>query len=114
MKIIHRYLPREVRGLLLQYLCLLLLFWQAIQSVTEKADKLSPCIWSDAIEKEEKKGEKEQEGGIEGDIDKGYQSGEPNYKTMHQSKKWTSKRIRKIMQKYSEKWLGVRLNISAW
>lgn len=38
---------------------------------------------------------------------------EPDYKTMHHSKQWTSKRIRKIMQKQSEKWLGIRLNISA-
>jgi len=65
-----------------------------------------------AIKKEEKKDEKEQEGGIEGDIDEGYESGEPNYKTMHRSKQWTSERIRKIMQKQSEKWLGVRMNIS--
>ncbi len=84
MKIIHRYLPKEVGELLLRYLWLVLPFWQAVQSVTEKADKLSPFIWSDAIEKKEKK--KEQEGGIEGDIDEGYESGEPNFKTMHRSK----------------------------
>jgi hypothetical protein len=47
-------------------------------------------------------------------MDRTDESEELDFKTMHQSKKWTSKRIRKIMQKYSEKWLGVRLNISAW
>ena len=38
MKIIHRYLPKEVGELLLRYLWLVLPFWQAIQSVVEKAD----------------------------------------------------------------------------
>jgi superfamily II DNA or RNA helicase len=33
---------------------------------------------------------------------------------MHRSKQWTSERIRKILQRESEKWLGVKLNISAW
>jgi hypothetical protein len=38
VKIIHQYLPREVGELLLRYLWLVLLFWQAVQSVVEKAD----------------------------------------------------------------------------
>jgi superfamily II DNA helicase RecQ len=113
MKIIHRYLPREVGELLLRYLWLVLPFWQAIQSVTEQADQLSPFIWSDAIEKKEEK-EKEKDSEVDSSVDEGYESGEPDFKTMHRSKQWTSERIRKIMQKYSEKWLGVRLNISAW
>jgi len=113
MKIIHRYLPREVGELLLRYLWLVLPFWQAIQSVTEQADQLSPFIWSDAIEKKEEK-EKEKESEVDSSVDEGYELGEPDFKTMHRSKQWTSERIRKIMQKYSEKWLGMRLNISAW
>jgi hypothetical protein len=47
-------------------------------------------------------------------MDEGYETGEPDFKTMHRSKQWTLERIRKIMQKHSKKWLGVRLNISAW
>src|SRR5277367_6555500 len=113
MKIIHRYLPREVGELLLRYLWLVLPFWQAVQSVTEKADQLSPFIWADAVAKD-KKDEKEQGDRTEGDVDEGDELGELDFKTMHQSKQWTSERIRKIMQKHSEKWLGVRLNISAW
>ena len=38
MKIIYRYLPKEVGELLLRYLWLVLPFWQAIQSVVEKAN----------------------------------------------------------------------------
>src|SRR5579871_5388150 len=56
MKIIYRYLLKEVGELLLRYLWLVLLFWQAIQSVVEKADQLSLFIWSDVVEKEARDG----------------------------------------------------------
>ena len=84
MKIIHRYLPREVGEVLLRYLWLVLPFWQAVQSVVEKADQLSPFIWSDAVQpREHKKAEQPDE---EGNIDLGYETEEPNFKTMHRSK----------------------------
>lgn len=108
MKIIHRYLPREVGELLLRYLWLVLPFWQAVQSVVEKADQLSPFIWSDAVQPKDE-GEE-----VDANVDEGYESGEADFKTMNRSKQWTSERIRKIMQKQSEKWLGLKLNISAW
>jgi hypothetical protein len=114
MKIIHRYLPREVGEILLRYLWLVLPFWQAVQAVVEKADQLSPFIWSDAVQPKEDETVEEQNSEEIGDIDSGYESAEPNFKTMHRSKQWTSERIRKILQRESEKWLGVKLNISAW
>jgi superfamily II DNA helicase RecQ len=110
MKIIHRYLPREVGELLLRYLWLVLPFWQAVQSVVENADQLSPFVWSDAVQPKEE--ETNRQGSM--DIDEGYESAEPDFKTMHRSKQWTSERLRKIMQKESEEWLGLKLNISAW
>lgn len=92
--------------------------------MVEKADQLSPFIWADAIAKEK---ENETRGSIDrtedsrdrtegsvGGTDRTDGFGELDFKTIHQSKQWTSERIRKIMQKHSEKWLGVRLNISAW
>jgi len=85
IKIIHRYLPREVGELLFRYLWLVLPFWQAIESVTQQADQLSPFIWSDAVEKKEK-AKKETEGEMDSGRDEGYESAESNYKTMHQSK----------------------------
>ena len=117
MKIIHRYLPKEVGELLLQYLWLVLPFWQAIESVTKQADQLSPFIWSNAVEKEAKdrtEDRTEARDRTEDRTEEGDELGDPNYKAIHQSKQWTSERIRKIIQKQSEKWLGVRLNISAW
>jgi superfamily II DNA helicase RecQ len=114
MKIIHRYLPREAGELLFRYLWLVLPFWQAVQAVTEKADQLSPFIWSDAAQKEERKDEdSEQREGLERQ-DEGYICDSSEYRTVHRGKQWTSERMRKVMQKQSEKWMGVRLNISAW
>jgi hypothetical protein len=115
MKIIHRYLPREVGELLLRYLWLVLPFWQAVQSVVQKADQLSPFIWSDAVQPREEKTRKEHNEAVDDiDVDEGYESREADFKTMHRSKQWTSERIRKMMQKQSEKWLGVKLNSRAW
>ena len=111
IKIIYRYLPQEVEELLFRYLQLVLLFWQAIELVTQQADRLSLFIWSDVVEKKEE-AQKETEGEVDSSRDEGYKSAEFNYKTMYQSKQQTSKRICKIMQKQSEKWLRVRLNIS--
>ena len=73
-------------------------FWQAIESVTKQADQLSPFIWSNAVKKEEE-AKKETKGKVDSGRDEGYESADPNYKTMHQSKQWTSKQICKIMQK---------------
>lgn len=106
MKIIHRYLPREVGELLIRYLHLVLPFSQAVQSVIKKADGLSPFLWSDVTVKKEEKSEDKDE-------DEGYETGDPD-STIHHSKEWTSERLRKIMQKHSRQWLGVELNISAW
>ena len=84
----------------MRYLWLVLPFWQAIQSVTEKADQLSPFIWSDAVEKEagDRTEDRTEVGDGTGDrTEGGDESEEPNFKNMHQSKQWTSKRMRKIM-----------------
>ena len=139
MKIIHRYLPQEVGEILFRYLWLVLPFWQAVQSVVEQADQLSPFVWSDAVQaKEEPQEEQQDEQGEEQREEYREEHGEEHreeyreehgeerrkeagskeyhqssFKTMHRSKQWTSERIRKIMQKQSEKWLGQILNISA-
>ena len=71
--------------MLLQYLWLVLPFWQAIESVTKQADELSLFIWSDAVEASELKEKKS--GNNRGNADQADQLGEPNYKAMHRSKK---------------------------
>jgi superfamily II DNA helicase RecQ/uncharacterized C2H2 Zn-finger protein len=116
VKIIHRYLPREVSELFVQYLWIVLPFWQRVQIVVQEADEISPFVWSDVVvtpEEGKKQGDRE---GIDEDIDEGYESGPPefDFKTIHKSKKWTSERLRKILQEHSKKWLDEAINISAW
>jgi hypothetical protein len=48
------------------------------------------------VEKEEKD-ERERDNRVGSDVDEGYETGELDFKTMHRSKQWTSKQIRKIM-----------------
>jgi hypothetical protein len=115
VKVIHRYLPREVSELFVRYLWLVLPFWQHVQMVVREADEISPFVWADVVvtpDPKEKKGSEEQEA----DVDEGYESAERefDFKTMHKSKKWTSERLRKILQEQSKKWLDDAINISAW
>ena len=49
------------------------------------------------------------------DEDEGYcSSKEFDFSTMHRSQKWTSERLRNIIQKCSVEYTGVEMNISAW
>jgi RecQ family ATP-dependent DNA helicase len=126
VKIIHRYLPREVGELLVRYLWLVLPFWQHVQVVVQEADEISPFVWMDAVvgrdkekkdrEDEDEEGGRERDSGEGPEVDEGYESGEKefDFKTIHRSKKWTSDRLRGIIQEHSSKWLDEALNISAW
>jgi hypothetical protein len=63
VKIIHRYLPREVGELLVWYLWLVLPFWQEVEGIVTGGDEVSAFIWDDKVVKQEKpaKNEEEQE-----------------------------------------------------
>lgn len=143
-KIIHRFLPQEVGELLLRYLWLVLPFWQHVQIAVHQADEVSPFLWADVVDQsdEQRQGRGDEDNDHEesngsgsqnsnrqeessrrgssqdGNVpeDEGYQSEENefDFQAMHRSKKWTSERIRKILQKYSRQFIGVELNISAW
>jgi len=111
VKIIHRYLPREVSELFIRYLWIVLPFWQKVQVVVQEADEISPFVWSDAVVTPDHKKQEP-----EADVDEGYESSprEFDFKTIHRSKQWTSERLRKILQEHSRKWLDEVINISAW
>ena len=49
IKIIHRYLPREVGELLVWYLWLVLPFWQRVQRTAKGGGESSPFLWSDEV-----------------------------------------------------------------
>ena len=103
-KVVHRFLPREVGELLVWYLWLVLPFWQQIQGVIKGGDASSAFLWADEIVS---RGAGEGEEGEEGE-GQGWEKG------LFYKKRWTSDRMKRILQECSSRYLGVRLTISAW
>ena len=52
IKIVHRYLPREVGELLVYYLWLVLPFWEKLQFQMTRKPSSSPFLWGDSQRKE--------------------------------------------------------------
>jgi RecQ family ATP-dependent DNA helicase len=124
-KVIHRYLPREIGELLVWYMWLILGFWQEVQGIIKDADRRSPFLWADEIvsraedvgkEGHEQGGEvQEVEGREEQDQGNEVSMAETDgYNEWIQERKWTSDRLRRILQSHSERLMGHKLNISAW
>ncbi|KFZ23520.1 hypothetical protein V502_02001 [Pseudogymnoascus sp. VKM F-4520 (FW-2644)] len=101
IKIIHRYLPREVGELLVYYLWLVLPFHERVQFVAHQRQCNSAFLWG-----ESKKVEHRQWTGPQYRKEKVTEEG-PDHG-------WTSERMRKAMQTASMRWIGVKINISAW
>jgi superfamily II DNA helicase RecQ len=124
IKLIHRYLPREMGELLVRYIWLVLPFWQQVQVVARDADEVSPFLWdedfarrskdyTDPAREEGSRGRGESQSGP--DEDEGYSSStEFDFSTVYRSQKWTSERLRRILQECSKRYTGVEINISAW
>lgn len=137
-KVIHWYLPREVGELLVWYMWLVLPFWQQVQGLVKQAGERSAFLWADEIVKqEEEEEEKEEEEGktkkVKGDkrakvkgakVMKGAKEdtereedaefGAEGFADWMKERKWTSDRVRRIMQRHSERLLESRLGLSAW
>lgn len=108
------------------YLWLALLFIEAIEIMEEEVEELSAFMWGDRTSPEEEDDEMP-EGSCQEEEIEGMPAGsgegiggmpkEP-YERMEfpkrKRKTWTSERMRKIIQRESMQWMGVRLNISAW
>jgi superfamily II DNA helicase RecQ len=115
-KLIQRFLPREVGELLVYYLWLVLPFWESIQVVVDGVVELSAFVWGDAKRGDEEEEEEEESKESEAMIrpaDSGGDEGEEGG-ICQPKKRWTSVRMRGIIQRESMKWIGERLNISAW
>jgi RecQ family ATP-dependent DNA helicase len=103
VKIIHRYLPREVGELLVYYLWLILPFWEKLQFQITGKDCSSPFLWGDSRKKEhrqwtgpKRKQKKDKE-----------QNGDPESQERLPSGTWTSERGRKILREAAMRWMGV-------
>lgn len=122
-KIIHRYLPREVGELLVWYLWLVLPFWQQVQGILKGADERSAFLWADEIvksregegkeEERERRSKEREDGKVKADREVSEAEAE-GFKDWLDERKWTSDRVRRIMQQHSERLLQARLNISSW
>jgi RecQ family ATP-dependent DNA helicase len=142
IKIIHRYLPREVGELLVYYLWLVLPFWEKLQCQMGGKVVSSAFIWGDGEKQEHRQWtgvKREREKGKRGankrahekgsENKRGYEKGDANKREYEKEKGegekkrarqaqslWTSERVRKIMQEASVRWMGSQsiLSISAW
>ena len=132
IKIVHRYLPREVGELLVYYLWLVLPFWEKLQFQITGKPSSSPFLWGDGEKKEhrqwtgpKRKQQKARESddvsrererddqGEEGEDEE--QRGQRRLLAQRQSRSWTSERARKILKESAMRWMGVDgLNISGY
>jgi RecQ family ATP-dependent DNA helicase len=134
IKVVHRYLPREVGELLVYYLWLVLPFWEKLQFQVSGCRSGSPFLWGNGQKKEHRQwtGPKRSRPGervhpedqTPGTVPGGSTPSQPpppertrqaeQLMAQRQDGGWTSERVRKIMQESSERWMGARVNISAW
>ena len=135
IKIIHRYLPREVGELVVYYLWLILPFWEKLQFQMTGKVSSSPFLWGGGQKKEhrhwtgpqrkqppsrrgdEPEQEKVQEPDPEGEDDPAQEGDvrrQMRLSAQRQPRSWTSERGRKILKEAAMRWMGIKgYNISA-
>jgi RecQ family ATP-dependent DNA helicase len=129
IKIIHRYLPREVGELEVYYLWVILPYWEKLQFQTTGEISSSPFLWGDSEKKEHRqwtgpkrrqprppsRGERAQAADPDRDPDGGDGSrSRPRLPAWRQARGWTSERGRKILKEAAIRWMGIQgYNISA-
>ncbi|RKL22022.1 hypothetical protein BFJ72_g14786 [Fusarium proliferatum] len=125
MKVIHRYLPREFGELLVWYIWLVLPFWQKVQGRVKERWRRSAFLWADEVVSQEGGKEKKGNATIKGDTETKKvvadndsededDEEEKAFMEWFQERKWTSDRVRRVLQQYSAQFTGKQLNISAW
>ena len=92
VKVVHRYLPRELGDLLVRYLAVVLPFCQQIQLGQGSDWELSPFIWDKCL------------------VRRTTSPTEDDCK----AKLWSSDKMRRILQEEAVRHLGTELNISSW
>jgi superfamily II DNA helicase RecQ len=128
LKMIFRFLPREVGELVVWYLWLALPFWQQLQGVMRKADYKSPFIFAEAVvhgTMSKKTRDKvvrgddpfwdtpppegvEEQGVEDSDGQTGLRYGVDGHMT------WAPDRMRRLLKEHSGRYLGTEFNISSW
>lgn len=124
VKVIHRYLPREVGELLVWYLWMVLPFWQQVQGCIQNSTETSPFLWADSVvcpkpveAGEVATGDRPMVAG-EAPMDEmqtnsaAHEDFDEEMSTSHGI--WGQDRLRRIIQQHSQRLLRSPLNISTW
>jgi superfamily II DNA helicase RecQ len=124
IKTIHRYLPREVGELLVYYLWLVVSFHDKLQYQAIGQRCNSAFLWGNGEKKEHrqwtgpKRGRRRDKEGKDKERDdesrRNSEEVEDGEKGQEMAAEWTSERMRKIMQKSSMRWMGVKIPIRGW
>ena len=110
LKPIQRFLPKEVSELLLYYLWLVLPFCERVRSVAADVQSFSAFLWGDRSSSGPGD-EDSSEGSSSGDDD-----GSPTLQRTSATRhtRWTADHARRLVQKETERFLGVRFGVAAW
>jgi hypothetical protein len=126
IKIINRFLPREVGELLVYYLWLVVPFFEGVQGMITRTFTSNPFLWGDGVKEEHRNWtgsrHRDEESTEQDTPDDASESSNSNpavqtFRTVvnqRNARAWTSERVRKIMKEASGRLMGVELNISAW
>lgn len=116
VKIIHRFMPPEVGELLVWYVWLVLPFWQNVQGIIKRSTFRSAYIWADEITSRnaiDQAVDQDMRFSSQQDIQDPERPTEPTMQPFREAK-WSSDRVRRIIQQHSERLLGCKLSTSSW
>lgn len=125
-KVIHRYVPREVGGLLVWYMWLVLPFWQKVQGRVKGQRRVSAFLWADEVVGDKKAGiirshrkgsHKEEEEEKEQEAMKLINQEEEEaaaFMDWYRERKWTRDRVLRVLRRYGMQCTGQGFTISGW
>jgi superfamily II DNA or RNA helicase len=92
VKVVHRYLPKEVGVLFVRYLTIVLPFAQQLLIEVGVGTELSPFLWESAL--------------VRAATTRTAEKSSPNL--------WSPDRMRRVLQGFAERYMGTPLTISSW
>lgn len=116
VKIVHRFMPPEVGELLMWYIWLVLPFWQSVQGTIKRSTFRSAYVWADEItSRSAVANRQDEEEGVRSsnNVLESSSPGEQDMQAFRETK-WSSDRVRRIMQQNSKRLLGQTLSTSSW
>ena len=113
VKVIHRYLPREVGELLVYYIWLVLPFKSKLRLQLYGKNEESAFLWGDGRPQRPQRWT----GPLQRSQEQQQQppNSQPELECGYQQRQWTGDRLRRILEEASARYMGgTKLNISSW